>query len=116
MVSSVSRHIGQLLVVGFEGVEMSPQLSSLLTELQPAGVILFARNVISPEQTYRLLRECQACVATPLFTCVDLEGGRVDRFRTVIRPSPSASEVFASGDRKLYRRHGKVIGEACRAL
>jgi beta-N-acetylhexosaminidase len=116
MVSSVSRHIGQLLVVGFEGVEMSPQLSSLLTELQPAGVILFARNIISPEQTYRLLRECQACVATPLFTCVDLEGGRVDRFRTVIRPSPSASEAFASGDRKLYRRHGKVIGEACRAL
>ncbi len=34
--------IGQLLIVGFDGTEMTPRLSSLLTRLQPAGVILFA--------------------------------------------------------------------------
>lgn len=110
------QHLGQLLIVGFDGVEMSPQLSALLTDLQPAGVILFARNITSPEQTHQLLKNCQACVSTPLFTCVDLEGGKVDRFRNVISPSPSAADVVASGDRKLYRKHGKVIGEACRAL
>ncbi len=110
------QRIGQLLIVGFEGVEMSPQLSALLTELQPSGVILFARNITSAEQTYQLLKDCQACVSTPLFTCVDMEGGRVDRFRNVIGPAPSAADVFATGDRKLYRKHGKVIGESCRAL
>lgn len=109
-------HIGQLLIVGFDATEMSPRVASLLSGIQPAGVILFARNIKTPAQTYRLLRECQKCVSTPLFTCVDLEGGRVDRFREVLGPTPSAVEVFSTGDRKLYRKHGQIIGENCRAL
>jgi beta-N-acetylhexosaminidase len=109
-------NIGQLLIVGFDGTEMTPRLTSLLTRLQPAGVILFARNIKTSGQTWRLLRDCQKCVTTPLFTCVDLEGGRVDRFRDVLGPTPSAAEVFATGDRKLFRKHGQIIGENCRAL
>lgn len=108
--------IGQLLIIGFDGTEMSSGLASLLATIQPAGVILFARNIIGGEQTYRLLRECQKRVATPLFTCVDLEGGIVDRFRKVLGPSPSPAEVFATGSRALFRKHGRVIGENCRVL
>src|SRR5580700_721930 len=110
------RSIGQLLIVGFDGAEMTPHLTSLLKRLQPAGVILFARNIRSAEQTHALLRECQKRVATPLFTCVDLEGGSVDRFRNVLGPAPSAAEVFATRSRALFRKHGRVIGENCRAL
>jgi len=104
------------LIVGFDGTKMTPRLSSLLTRLQPAGVILFARNIKSAEQTWRLLRECQKCVTMPLFTCVDLEGGNVDRFRDVFGPTPAAADVFGTGDRKVFRKHGQVIGENCRAL
>ena len=110
------KNIGQLLIVGFDGTEMKPRLSSLLTRLQPAGVILFARNIKNPQQTWRLLRDCQKCVATPLFTCIDLEGGTVDRFREALGAAPSAADVFATGDRKLFRRHGEIIGNNCRAL
>ena len=95
---------------------MSSRLRSLLTRLQPAGVILFARNIISGEQTHKLLEECRACVSTRLFTCVDMEGGRVDRFRDVTGPAPSAADVFATSDRKAFRKHGRLIGESCRAL
>ncbi len=108
--------IGQLLIIGFDGTEISARLASLLARIQPAGIILFARNITGAEQTHRLLRECQKCVATRLFTCVDLEGGQVDRFRNVLGPAPSAADVFATGDRKLFRKHGHVIGENCRAL
>src|SRR5580658_942960 len=108
--------IGQLLIVGFDGTAMSPRLASLLTQTQPAGVILFARNIAGAEQTHTLLRECQKRVATPLFTCVDLEGGTVDRFRNAIGSAPSPAEVFATGSRALFRKHGRVIGENCRAL
>jgi beta-N-acetylhexosaminidase len=104
------------MIVGFDGTEMSPHLASLLTRLQPAGVILFARNIASPEQTWRLLRECQRCITTPLFTCVDVEGGTVDRFRDALGATPSAADVFAAHDRKLCRKHGEIIGENCRAL
>lgn len=114
--SDLRRSIGQLLIIGFDGTEMSPGLAALLTRLQPAGVILFARNITGGEQTYNLLKDCQACVSTPLFTAVDMEGGRVDRFRNVIGRTPSAADVFAASDRKLFRKHGKIIGDACRTL
>jgi beta-N-acetylhexosaminidase len=114
--SDLHKQIGQAIIIGFDGTEMSPRLGLLLTRIQPAGVILFARNIIGTGQTYKLLKDCQSCVSTRLFTCVDMEGGRVDRFRKVIGPSPSAADVFASNDRKLFRKHGKIIGESCRAL
>lgn len=53
---------------------------------------------------------------TPLFTCVDLEGGTVDRFRDVLGPTPSVADVFAADDAKLAHKHGQIIGENCRAL
>ena len=114
--SSTQASIGQLLIIGFDGTEMSTRLASLLSRLQPAGIILFARNIKSGEQTFKLLKDCQACVSTPLFTCVDMEGGRVDRFRDLAGSTPSAADVFATWNRKLFRKHGKVIGESCRIL
>jgi len=114
--AKISGEIGQLLIVGFDGTEMSARLRSMLTRLQPGGVILFARNITSGEQTHRLLKECQACVSTRLFACVDMEGGRVDRFRDVIGAAPSAADVFAAGNRALYRKHGQTIGDCCRAM
>jgi len=114
--SDATHQIGQFLIIGFEPAEMTPQLRVVLSRIQPAGVILFARNIVSGEQTHKLLQDCQRCVAMPLLTCVDLEGGRVDRFRGLLGPAPSAADVFATGDRRAFRRHGRVIGEACRAL
>jgi beta-N-acetylhexosaminidase len=108
--------VGQLIILGFDGTEMSPGLGSLLRHIQPAGVILFARNIVSAQQTHKLLQGCQACFSNPLFTCVDMEGGKVDRFRNVTGPTPSAAEVYATGDRRLFRKHGRIIGESCRAL
>jgi len=108
--------VGQLFIVGFDGTEMKPWLSSLLTRWQPAGVILFARNIKSPQQTWQLLHDCQKCVATPPFTCIDLEGGTVDRLRDALGAAPSAADVFCTGDRKLFGRHGRIIGDNCRAL
>src|SRR5580704_11683158 len=113
---SVHKQIGQLLIIGFDATEMSPRLASLLTKIQPAGAILFARNITSATQTHTLLRECQKNVATPLFTCVDLEGGTVDRFRKVLGSAPSPADVFATGDRAIFRRHGRMIGQNCRVL
>jgi beta-N-acetylhexosaminidase len=40
----------------------------------------------------------------------------VDRFRDVLGPAPSAADVFATGERRLFRKHGEVIGRNCRAL
>jgi len=114
--NSAEKPVGQLLVIGFDGTEVTPTLAEMLTRIQPAGVILFARNIVNAQQTHKLLKDCQGSVKDRLLTCVDLEGGRVDRFRNVTGPAPSAAEVFASNDRKLFRKHGEIIGKICAAL
>jgi len=114
--NTLREQVGQLLIMGFDEAEPSAKLRSTLATLQPGGVILFARNIQHPAQTWHLLHECEQIVNTPLFRCVDLEGGMVDRLRNAIAPVPSAADVFATRDRKAFRRAGQVIGEECRAL
>jgi beta-N-acetylhexosaminidase len=108
--------VGQLLILGFEGVEADENLRALLAELRPGGVILFTRNLVDARQTHTLLSECQKAVATPMFRCVDLEGGTVDRLKQVVAPAPAVADVAATGRRALFRRHGLVIGQELRAL
>ena len=40
----------------------------------------------------------------------------MDRLRDLLGPAPSAADVFAVDDLGLFRRHGHIIGENCRAL
>lgn len=108
--------VGQTLIMGFDDVEMSAKLRTTLETLQPGGIILFARNITDPQQTWELLRECRRSVETPLFLCVDMEGGTVDRLKNIIAPAPSVAEIAATGNRKLFRLHGRTIGEECCAL
>ena len=108
--------VGQLLVMGFEGTALTPALASLIRELQPGGLILFARNVTDARQTHALLRECRALVAVPPFLCVDMEGGTVDRLKHAVAPAPSAARVFAGGNKKFFSEHGRLIGTECRTL
>lgn len=115
-IEKLLEQVGQLFIIGFDGAELAPTTRVLLNRLQPAGVILFGRNIVSAEQTHKLLKDCQSYVSTPLFTCVDLEGGRVDRFRNLNGGAPSAAEVFATGNRQLFLEHGRRIGDFCRAL
>ena len=104
------------MIVGFDGVESTPALDSLLRELQPSGVILFTRNITSPMQCYQLVAQCRATAQLPLFTCVDLEGGTVDRFRHILAPAPSQHAVASTGKKSLFRKHGEILGRSARAL
>jgi beta-N-acetylhexosaminidase len=110
------QQVGQLLIMGFDGTGMSAHLRSMLGTLNPSGVILFKRNIAKAAQTHALLREVQTTVATPMFRCVDMEGGTVDRFRDAIAPIPSVAEVAATGSMRLFHKQGKLIGQQLRAL
>jgi beta-N-acetylhexosaminidase len=114
--NDLARQVGQLLIMGFDGLEAGPQLRTILATLQPGGVILFARNIESPRQTWKLLRDSQAATPVPLFLCVDLEGGSVDRLKNVVAPAPSVQDVFFTGVPQLFRMHGSILGLESRAL
>jgi beta-N-acetylhexosaminidase len=102
--------------MGYDGLEIDSMLRTTLATLQPGGVILFARNIETAGQTWKLLRDSQSTTPVPMFLCVDLEGGTVDRLKKVIAPAPAVEDVFATGDKKLWRMHGNILGLEARAL
>jgi beta-N-acetylhexosaminidase len=114
--NTLRQQVGQLLILGYDGLAVDSKLRTTLTSLQPSGVILFARNIEEPQQTWRLLRDSQATTRVPMFLCIDLEGGTVDRLKKVIAPAPSVADVVATGNKKLFRMHGKILGLEARAL
>ena len=116
--SELRREVGQLVIMGFTGTEMTGQLRVVLRAIQPGGVILFARNLSNATQTYALLDACESALedAEPLIRCVDVEGGTVDRLREVIAPAPAAAVVAATDNPKLFRKFGHLIGEEVRAI
>jgi beta-N-acetylhexosaminidase len=110
------QQVGQLLIMGFGGTDVSARLRSMLGTLNPGGVILFKRNIEEAAQVHTLLRHAQRVVTTPMFLCVDMEGGTVDRLRDAIAPVPSVAEVAATDSTKLFRKHGRLIGDEICAL
>jgi beta-N-acetylhexosaminidase len=113
---NLRQQVGQLLVMGFDGVAMDGKLRTTLSSLEPGGVILFARNIESAGQTWALLRDCRATAKLPMFLCVDMEGGTVDRLKNIVAPMPSAERVFGARNPRLFHMHGSVIGQEVRAL
>jgi beta-N-acetylhexosaminidase len=109
------RQVGQLLIMGFDGTAMTQRLRLMLSMFQPGGIILFKRNLEEARQTHALLREVQETGSAPMFLCVDMEGGTVDRLCDIVAHMPSVAEV-AAASKKLFRKHGGLIGEEVRTL
>jgi beta-N-acetylhexosaminidase len=112
----LAEQAGQILIAGVEGASLSAEERAWFNHIRPGGIILFRRNIEQAAQVASLLREANRIGATPLLRCVDLEGGLVDRLRDVIAPMPSASAVFATGRRNLFRQHGLLIAREARTL
>lgn len=93
---TVRATVGQLLMVGFHGTELSPALIEWLQEYQPGGIILFSRNLVDPEQIARLTNALQEqAPVTPLLIAIDQEGGRISRLPPGFTVFPSASTMAA---------------------
>lgn len=66
-------------MIGLEGTKLNPQEIDWLQHKPPKGVILFARNIESPEQVKALLADARAYAGQNLWAAIDEEGGRVHR-------------------------------------
>jgi beta-N-acetylhexosaminidase len=70
------------VIFGCTGPDLSADERAFFRDADPLGFILFARNVDTPERTYRLVEELRSAVAraeAPVL--IDQEGGRVARLR-----------------------------------
>jgi beta-N-acetylhexosaminidase len=105
------RLAGAVLMVGFEGTAPGERLRAL----QPAGFILFDRNLESPEQTGRLINRLSKLLPGPPLLALDQEGGRVSRLEPFIGPTPTATALARAGS-KTAREFGFETGRALHAL
>ncbi len=101
---TVEHKVGQVMMVGFDGVEISAELREMITRFHPGGVVEFTRNVASPRQLAQLNADLQRatreCGTPGLFISIDQEGGRVARLQAQagFTEFPSAMEVGARQD------------------
>src|SRR5262245_54492376 len=110
------QQIGQFFFIGLPGLEVDAEALELIKEVQPGGIILFGRNVESPQQVRKLLDDARALVPTPLLCGIDQEGGLVDRLREIFPPMPSARAIRQHGDLAGVRTLGRITGELLRML
>ncbi|HEV8369787.1 MAG TPA: glycoside hydrolase family 3 N-terminal domain-containing protein [Pyrinomonadaceae bacterium] len=112
----LEQQIGQFFFIGLPGTVLDDDTRELVREVQPGGLIIFGRNVTSPEQLRSLLDGVREVVPTsPLFG-IDQEGGLVDRLRKIFTPMPSARTIRQHGDLAAARALGRVTGEVLRML
>jgi len=105
---------GSVLFLGFEGIRLTPAERRLLARVEPAGLVLFARNVGEAEDLQELVRDLRGLLPRAILA-VDSEGGRVDRLRAVVAPAPAAAEL-ARRPPEASRRAGRWIGAALAAF
>lgn len=102
------------LVVGIPGPELGSDERDTLTEIEPVGIILFARNIETADQTRSLVEQLRE-LDKPPFVAVDLEGGVVNRLSGLWGDLPTPAEAGKAGRRAVLAL-GEAAGAACRHL
>ena len=102
MEMTVRQMLGQKLIFGFHGTELSAEFKQLIREYKIGNVILFMRNVVNARQLRRLCAEIQEVILEetgyPAFIVIDQEGGMVTRLPMDAVTVPGAMAIAATGD------------------
>jgi len=100
-VSDLKKKIGQLMVFGFSGTTPSKEIKELIHDYQVGNIILFGRNLTTPQEILSLNTELQsearkAGQEFPLLICTDQENGIVRRLGEGISEIPGAMLLGAT--------------------
>jgi beta-N-acetylhexosaminidase len=114
--------VGQLVVVGFAGVEAPAELHAALEAGERAGVVVFRRN-LEPGLAglARLQRLCASVAASspawlPPLVAIDEEGGRVARLGAPALRLPPMRRLAELGELDLIERVGAAVGRELACL
>lgn len=82
-------------IFGLSGLTISAEERAFFADADPAGYILFGRNIESREQVRALTDELRAIHGRErLLICIDQEGGRVARMKPPVWPAFPTGEAF----------------------
>ena len=96
---------------------MTEDLRERLNRVCPAGIILFARNLLEAAQVARLCRDLARSLPVVPFLAIDQEGGRVNRLKGIFPViPPNLSLSAAQSPEELVREHARQTGRGLRLL
>jgi beta-N-acetylhexosaminidase len=82
-------------IFGLSGLTLSDDERAFFRDADPAGYILFGRNIDTREQVRALTDELRALHGRErLLVCIDQEGGRVARMKPPVWPAYPTGEAF----------------------
>ncbi len=95
-------------ITGLAGPRLTGDERRFLRDAAPWAIILFRRNIETPDQLRDLIDDCRSTLGRDALVFVDQEGGRVQRLRPPHWPAYPAARAI--GD--LYRRDPEAGREA----
>jgi beta-N-acetylhexosaminidase len=119
---ALEEKVGQMFMVDFRQwdgknvVEINPDIEKVIQKYRPGGVILFKENVVSADQTVRLVDQLQrAAGKVPLLVAIDQEGGLVARieYGTMMPGNMALGAINSTKDAMLA---GEITGQELKAL
>jgi len=111
---TIQQKVGQVIVSGIVGTELTPEMCLHLQTYMPGGVILQQENIQDPQQVRRLVQEIEQCTAqtqpVPLLVTLAHEGETVNRFGETATIFPTALALGATGDPHAAYRVAEITG------
>lgn len=112
---SLERMAHGLFLAGWDGHELSPEVDQLLHH-GLRGVVLFAKNIRTADQTDSLCRAVHAARGPGGLIGIDQEGGRVARLRDGFFVAPPMAELGRSASPELVYDLGRLVGLQLKAM
>lgn len=104
----------------YEYRKCTKQMKKMLADYPVGGVVLFSRNIENRQQTQKLIGKLQENSSTPLFVCVDEEGGIVSRIASNPEMGttvfPTMEEIGREEDAEYAYQMGETIGKEIKEL
>lgn len=118
---SLEEKVGQMIIVSakWQGTSLSESFRSVLDNVKPGGIIMFADNVSNYQQLITYMDEINETADISLFWSIDQEGGTIQRLTTDNVGAiniPSMYYLGQTNDTDLAFNVGKVMGEELRVF
>ncbi len=117
----MSTSVGQLFFVGLQGPALSASEADFLVKNDIGGVVLFARNLTTPQELHKLCTDIQnlrpkTASKAPFFIAIDMEGGRVHRLKPPFTQWPSAGKLSKLNSTSMAFKFANMMGEEMRSV
>ncbi|WP_242403747.1 beta-N-acetylhexosaminidase [Paenibacillus pini] len=110
---TVEEKIGQLVLVGVDGLEVNPNTTTLIQKYKVGGIIFYKSNIKDTEQALKFMNEIKNINRenpVPLWMSVDEEGGRVSRMPEEFFKLPTSRAIGKVNNEDLSKGIGEILG------